>query len=270
MSNKRRKSTNADKRAANAAKQLKLQQEKPRTGALSGDELDQLETLLQSLPLSDAAEENALSALSIKAIDGLFAALALHPQMIMPSEWMEYLLGDSVFTSQAQAEQVMGLLMRHYNHVVSNIRKNIRMGEYNPLLTLENDLDDTHQWCRGFILGSQLGEDDEAFMMQLPEESDAFASFSFILAMQSWDVSTNDFFPSDRDALDAENMKGFINGFKQITVERFQSSELMGKSKIDISSNFFATYMALLHIRAELDASIAHKPLSAQRSRILH
>lgn len=269
MSNKRRKPTNADKRAANAAKQVRLQKpESLQSSVLSEDELDQLETLLLSLPSDNEAKEKTLPALSIEAIDGLFAALALHPQTIMPSEWMEYVLGNSMFETQAQAEQVMGLLMRHYNHVVSNIRKNTTMGEYNPLLTSEND--DVHQWCRGFMLGAQLGDDIETFMMQLPEESDAFHAFTFILAMQSWDVSTNDFFASERDALEAENMKGFIKAFKQMITERAQSGGLADNAQVDIHSHFFITYMSLVMIRLELNESITQKPLSHQRSRVLH
>lgn len=269
MSNKRRKPTNADKRATNAAKQLRLQKPKSiEASALSEDELEQLENLLLSLPLSDESGEKVFPALSIEAIDGLFAALALHPQTIMPSVWMENVLRDSVFETQQKAEQVTRLLMRHYNHVVSNIRKNTTMGGYQPLLAAEDD--DVSEWCRGFMLGAQLGDDDDAFMLQLPEDSDAFAAFTFILAMQSWDVSTNDFFPSDRDALEAENMKGFMKAFKQIITERAESGGLADDGQVDIHSHFFITYMSLLMIRLELNASIMDKPLSYQRSRILH
>lgn len=107
-------------------------------------------------------------------------------------------------------------------------------------------------------------------MMQLPEESDAFHAFTFILAMQSWDVANNDFFPSDRDALEAENMKSFMKVFKHIITERAESGGLADDGQVDIHSHFFITYMCLLMLRLELDASMTYKPLSHQQSRVLH
>jgi yecA family protein len=259
MSNKRRKPTNADKRTANRAKQST--QVKKSLAPLSEFELELLEDILMNMTL-DELEEEPLPALTIDEVDGLFAALALHSQIIEPSEWIEVVLGDAVFESQAQASQVMDLLMRHYNYVVSQIRTSASMGSYQPLSYDDND--DMHEWCHGFILGTGLG-DKTAFIRALPEGSNGLMSLMFILAMSHWDNEIQDFFEDYRTFAHAENMGDLIAGFKGFVKKYLQRMDLPIE---EIEGNYFAVYMAVLMLRFELIEQPQNSMLS--KSRTLH
>lgn len=243
MSNKRRKPTNADKRTANRVKQST--HVKKSLAPLSDVELELLEDILMNMTL-DESEEDPIPALTIEEIDGLFAALALHPQMIKPSEWIEAVLRDAVFESQAQASQVMDLLMRHYNYVVPQVRTSASMGSYQPLSYDGND--DMHEWCHGFVLGTGLG-DETAFINALPEGSNGLMSLMFILAMSHWDNEIQDFFEDYRTFAQAENMGDLIAGFKDFVKESSQRVDLPIE---EIEGNYFAVYMAVLMLRFEL------------------
>lgn len=259
MSNKRRKPTNADKRAANRVKQST--QVKKSLAPLSDVELELLEDILMNMSL-DESEEEPMPALTIEEVDGLFAALALHPQMIKPSEWIEAVLRDAVFESQAQASQVMDLLMRHYNYVVPQVRTSASMGDYQPLSYDGND--DMHEWCHGFILGTGLG-DENSFIQSLPENSNGLMSLMFILAMSHWDNEAQDFFEDYRPFAQAEGMGDVINEFKGFVKERSQKIDL---PEAEIAGNYFAVYMAVLMLRFELIEQSQHSMPS--KLRILH
>jgi len=261
MSNKRRKPTNADKRAANRAKQP-MSAKKP-TGSLSDAELALLEDILMNMMLVET-EEEPMPALTIEAVDGLFAALALHPQMIKPSEWIEEVLRDAIFESQAQANQVMDLLMRHYNNVVPQIRTSVTMGNYQPLCGLESD--DIHEWCHGFIVGVWLG-DKTAFIEALPEESNGLMSLMFILAMSHWDSEAQDFFEDYRPFAQAERMGDLIDGFKGFVKEGSQEINL---SEEERAGNYFALYIALLMLREQLVRDVSQPRIAHAKSSLLH
>ena len=91
---------------------------------LTDAELEQLDAaldqLLASLPEDDS--ETRLP-LSLDAVDGLFAALALSPKSTAIGEWMPLVMGDVQFSSKEQTQAVRNLLIRHYNNLVPSLRK---------------------------------------------------------------------------------------------------------------------------------------------------
>lgn len=56
------------------------------TQPLNDDELDELDKFM----LSEDMPENAMD---ISMLDGFFAALVLHPQLIMPSQYLRWIMG---------------------------------------------------------------------------------------------------------------------------------------------------------------------------------
>ncbi|MDH4235210.1 MAG: YecA family protein, partial [Gallionella sp.] len=96
--------------------------------ALNDSELDELDNFL----LSDDMPE---SAMDISMLDGFFAALVLHPQLIKPSEYFRWIwdsdkgVDEPVFTTMDIGNRILGLIMRHYNSVLEAIEND----QYEPL-----------------------------------------------------------------------------------------------------------------------------------------
>ena len=116
---------------------------------LSEAELDVLETFL----LSDTTGEMALD---LCGAHGLFTALHIGPELVLPREWLPILLGGAIPGDESFVE-VLPLLMRLYNeagraaatrdfeplHYVSRLKSGIEV----PIV---------EEWCVGFLAGVAL------------------------------------------------------------------------------------------------------------------
>lgn len=120
---------------------------------LSDEELDELDTFLTS----EAVSEDAMD---LSTMDGFFAAIALNPEFILPSDWipwvwdMEEGAESPNFENIEQLNHISSLLLRHYNAVQDMIGE----GRYAPLMyTLHQEDDsefyDAEGWSMGFMLG---------------------------------------------------------------------------------------------------------------------
>src|ERR1039458_6631471 len=75
-------------------------------------------------------------AMNLEQLDGFFAALIAGPEVVMPSEYYPEVFGGEMsdaceFRSIDQANEVLGLMMRHWNDIAGTLFK----GEvYVPLL----------------------------------------------------------------------------------------------------------------------------------------
>jgi uncharacterized protein len=123
---------------------------------LSEDELDELAEFL----LSDTVPENGMD---ISTLDGFLAAVLLTPELVLPSQWLPWVwdIEDAddtpAFEDAAQAERVMGLIMRHYNMVARSIDEDW----YEPLLYRldqpdDGELFDAELWAAGFMVGMSI------------------------------------------------------------------------------------------------------------------
>ena len=121
--------------------------------SLSLAELKELAVFLVS---ADAPE----SSLELPSLNGFLAVRALNPSFIVPSQWIPWVWdphkGEAApeFADMAQAQRVMGLLMRYYNQVVSELDG----GEFEPLFYPAKQEDgSTYQepdgWASAFMLG---------------------------------------------------------------------------------------------------------------------
>lgn len=123
------------------------------------------------LQLQDFLESETVpeSAMSIVMLDGFFAALAIHPVTIMPSEWLPFVWDISgagqqpKFASQRKAETGMGLLFSYMNSVTQSLAD--RSTVFEPLFEiLEIDSDEEQMyaamdWASGFMLGAMIDEE---------------------------------------------------------------------------------------------------------------
>ena len=100
-------------------------------------------------------------------LDGFLTAIVCGPKTIMPSEWMRWVWDmergeDSPeFEDQAQAQRILGLLMRHMNDIAATLHQ--APENYEPLL-MENPNDGDpipilDEWCSGFMKGMKLDSD---------------------------------------------------------------------------------------------------------------
>ena len=126
---------------------------------LSEEELDELDAFLLR---EDGPEE----VMDISTLDGFFAAIALNPEFILPSQWLPWVWdmeeGEETptFVNVAEAERINNLLLRHYN----NVQDTIGEGGYFPLMYTLHQEDgseffDAEGWSMGFMLGVSLFED---------------------------------------------------------------------------------------------------------------
>ena len=109
--------------------------------------------------LGDFLEAIGTPAMNLEMLDGFFAALICAPDNVMPSEYLPEVLGkDHSFGSEEQAIEILGLVMRHWNTIASELSRTLEKDDvYLPVL-----LEDAegvvygNDWARGFMRGVQL------------------------------------------------------------------------------------------------------------------
>ena len=114
---------------------------------LSDIELDRLAEFLNAIgpPTSN-----------LESLDGYFAALICGPEMVLPSEYLSEIWGEEYsFDSNAQATDILGLIMRHWNTIATALQDTVDKPDvYLPIL-LEDANGITHgsDWAQGFMRG---------------------------------------------------------------------------------------------------------------------
>ena len=113
-------------------------------GPLSEAELDRLTDFLAS---------RGGQAMNIEELDGFFAALLAGPDMVLPSEYLPLVLAGaaaetSPFARTGAANDILGLIMRHWNGIAATLRK----GDVHLPILLEDDA----RRFSGYRLGSRL------------------------------------------------------------------------------------------------------------------
>ena len=129
-------------------------------GPLTDEEIRELDEFLLE---AEGIEE----AMDLSSLDGFLTAILCGPKTILPSEWLRWVWdmerGEDapVFKDQAQAQRILGLLMRHMNDIAGTLHE--APEDYEPLL-MENPNDGDpipiiDDWCAGFMKGVHLDRD---------------------------------------------------------------------------------------------------------------
>ena len=125
---------------------------------LTDAEIEQLEEFL-------LREDGALNQpMDMAMIDGFLAAVVSGPGLIMPGEWLRWIWDTEEgqespdFPSQQQTQDILNLIMRHYQHVNDTLTHAPQ--EYEPLIT-ERTVDGRvvpiiDEWCMGYYKGMSL------------------------------------------------------------------------------------------------------------------
>lgn len=92
-----------------------------------------------------------------EALDGLFTALVIGPETVMPSAYLPVVLGRSEFSSDESAHRIFGFLMRRWNHLAATLLD----GRMPALWIFETPKDQKGSaWCRGLMRGMAFFRDD--------------------------------------------------------------------------------------------------------------
>jgi uncharacterized protein len=119
----------------------------PSSQGLTEDELDQLENFLGAI---------GPSAMNLEKLNGFFAALICGPEVVLPSEYLPLIWGDEYsFENDAQATEIIGLLMRHWNTIADTLRGTLEVPDvYLPVLQVADDgIAHGNDWALGFMRG---------------------------------------------------------------------------------------------------------------------
>jgi uncharacterized protein len=121
---------------------------------LTDAELDRLGDFLKSCKSGKA--------MNLEELDGFFAALIASPEPVMPSEYNREVFGGDLseaveFASIDEANEILGLLMRHWNKIASTLYE----GEIHVPLVFEDDHGELHgnDWARGFMRGMRMRQE---------------------------------------------------------------------------------------------------------------
>lgn len=148
---------------------------------LTNDELDELEAFLAS----PAVPEDCMN---LEMLDGFLTACVCSPTVLPTSQWLQAIWGGAsestmgvAFSSQAQAQRILELIMRHWSMLSQVLNEMPTM--FKPLLYIgESDSDfpeeegeniyEGHDWCQGFMTGVVLGGESWAALMETADTAD--------------------------------------------------------------------------------------------------
>ncbi|MET3133104.1 uncharacterized protein AAKU55_003386 [Oxalobacteraceae bacterium GrIS 1.11] len=122
---------------------------------LSDEEYETLDTLLGAPELEERA-------MDVSTLEGFLTAVAIGPNLIMPGQWLPWVwdvIDGEVgmnFANAADADRAIGLVMRHYNHMVTWLTED--PASFDPIFTCGPEWG-VAEWCKGFLLGTQLDRD---------------------------------------------------------------------------------------------------------------
>jgi uncharacterized protein len=126
-----------------------------------------LEKKLASLPTDS-------DAMLVSELDGFLAGLLVCPDLIMPSEWLPLVWGGDeetapTFENARQAEQLVGLVMEHYNATAQDLQS----GRYAPVFEVDTRHDEVlwELWIGGFETAMQLRPESWVTLLDSDEDT---------------------------------------------------------------------------------------------------
>src|SRR6185312_1663598 len=107
--------------------------------------------------LVDRVDEDGLM---LCDLDGFLTAIAIGPELILPSEWVPLIWGANApaFEGAADAEQILGAVMGRYNAILQSLSRD--PPTYEPILRADDDGQlIAKDWAEGFLMGLALRRD---------------------------------------------------------------------------------------------------------------
>lgn len=153
---------------------------------LTDDELLDLQAFLDSPELADTS-------MDVTTMEGYFAALAIGPRTLMPSQWMPWIWdmdegeAQPAFFDNDEANALMQLVARHYNGVVHDFIE--APASFRPLYERGSSWS-ASAWCEGFMLGVELTT--EEWMPLLISQPASMAPFNRLGTVEGLEVTAKE------------------------------------------------------------------------------
>jgi uncharacterized protein len=169
-----------------------------------------MRTFTQNEPLTDAELDRlgdflksckGGKAMNVEQLDGFFAALIAGPEIVMPSEYYVEVFGGEMsdaceFGSLDEANEILGLMMRHWNTIAGTLNKD---EVYGPILLQdENGVAHGNDWAHGFMRGTLMRHDGWLELVNDEEQGGCMVpifmlhyehEFSLQLSHQMWGLT---------------------------------------------------------------------------------
>lgn len=196
-------------------------------GPLSDAEIDELDRFLLK---TEGIDES----MDIATLDGFLTAILCGPKMIMPSEWMRWVWdmerGEDApeFASQAQAQRILQLLMRHMNDIARTLQQ--APEQYEPLL-MENPNDGDpipilDEWCSGFMKG--VGLDSEGWLPVVIGKPDWLSTIMLYGTEEGWELLTKKNLSLDEHRALAASLADTVRNIHALFLEQRKNEMTQG------------------------------------------
>ena len=189
---------------------------------LSDQEIAELDEFL----MSDATPEESMS---LVELDGFLTSLVIGPEVVPPSVWLKTIWGgeeEPKFESSAQAQRVIGLIMRRFNTLNFLFEE---PPEFAPILW-EREVEGTtyriaDDWCWGFMAGVSLASESWQLLLVDPEHCAKLSPILTLGTEEGWRLLEAD---SDPDGAEQAAFDGLESSV--IAISRYWSKQWRERS----------------------------------------
>jgi uncharacterized protein len=217
-----------------------------------------MRTFTQNKPLTDAEIDRLGDflkgckggrAMNVEELDGFFAALIAGPETVMPSEYYSEVFGGEMsdtceFASLDQANEILGLMMRHWNTIAGTLLK----GEVHvPLLLQDKDgVAHGNDWARGFMRGMHMRHDGWAELMDDEEHGGCLIPVMMLYHEHDEDpkMRPKPISPEQREEVIVRVAAGLLGAYRyfrahrQVSASAYQSEPRRNASKVGRSDPY--------------------------------
>ncbi len=164
-------------------------------------------------------------AMNLEELDGFFAALIASPDVVMPSEYNREVFGGDLsevveFTSLDEANEILGLLTRHWNKIASTLYK----GEVHVPMIFEDENGEFHgnDWARGFVRGMHMRHEEWAELVNDQKYGGSLIPMMVLYHEHDEDpkMRPEPITPDKREKLIALMAAGLMNAYEYFRKER--------------------------------------------------
>ena len=164
-------------------------------------------------------------AMNVEALDGFFAALIAGPEIVMPSEYYSEVFGGEMsdaceFGSLDEANEILGLMMRHWNKIASTLHK----AEIHVPLICEDEKGELHgnDWARGFMRGMHMRHDGWAELINDEKYGGSLTPMMMLYHEHDEDpeMRPDPITPDKREQVIAFMAAGLMNVYEYFRIER--------------------------------------------------
>jgi uncharacterized protein len=164
-------------------------------------------------------------AMNVEQLDGFFAALIVGPEIVMPSEYYPEVFGGEMsdaceFTSLDQANEILGLMMRHWNDIAGTLFK----GEVWVPILLEDEDGTAHgnNWAHGFMRGTLMRHDGWVELVNDEEQGGCMVPIFMLHYEHDEDpkMRPEPMSPEKREEVIAHMAAGLVQAYRYFRVQR--------------------------------------------------